>query len=106
MTCIAYPRKLEGISCSSSRLSIRPGPRAPVSSSLMRHPLDVEELDVLGVLLDELATRLDRVAHQHGERAVGGGRIFDVDAHQQTLGRIHRRLPELLRVHLAEALEA
>ncbi len=55
---------------------------------------------------DEGAPRLDLVAHQRREDPVGSGRVLDVDADQQALGRVHRRLPELLLVHLAEALEA
>ena len=66
----------------------------------------VQELHVFGVLLDELAPRFDGVAHQRREEAVGGVRVLDVDADQQPLRRVHRRLPELLGVHLAEALEA
>ncbi len=58
------------------------------------------------VLLDEEAARLDLVAHQHREELVGGVRVLDVDPHHQPLRRIHRRLPQLLGVHLAEALEA
>ena len=38
---------------------------------------DVEVGDGARVFLDELATRLDLVAHQHREDAVGGGGILD-----------------------------
>ena len=63
--------------------------------------------DVLRVLLDELAARLDLVAHQHREDPVGGGRVLDLDARSASgspgsIVVIH----ELLGVHLAEALEA
>src|SRR4051812_27526667 len=76
---------------------MRPGPNAPVSTS------DIEE-GVLRVLLDEDASRLDLVAHQHREELVGGARILDVDPDEQPLRGIHRGLPKLLRVHLPEAL--
>src|SRR6266508_4359843 len=66
---------------------------------------NIEEADVLGVGLDEQAARLDLVAHQHREEAVRRGRVFDVDANQQPARRIHRRLPQLRVVHLAETLE-
>ena len=36
---------------------------------------------------------------------VGRGRVLDLDPHENAVRRIHRRLPELVRVHLAEALE-
>src|SRR6266540_1834274 len=66
---------------------------------------NIEEADVLGVGLDEQAARLDLIAHQHREEAVRRGRVFDVDANQQPARRIHRRLPQLRVVHLAETLE-
>ena len=36
--------------------------------------------------------------------AVGG--VLDVDPDEHAIRRVHRRVPELLGVHLAEALEA
>src|SRR5205823_8527291 len=78
----------------------RPRPSAPVSTS------DIEERDVLRVLLDEEATRLDLIAHQHREELVGGARVLDVYPDEQPLHGIHRRLPQLIRVHLAETLVA
>src|SRR5918996_3330692 len=79
---------------------MRPGPRAPVSSS------DIEEADVLRVLLDEGAAWLHLLAHQNAEHLVGSTRVFDVDTNQQAACGIHCRIPQLLRVHLAETLEA
>src|SRR3954471_22640161 len=77
-----------------------PPPRPPVSSS------DIEEAHVLGVGLDEQTSRLDLVAHQHREQAIRRRGVLDVDPDQQAPRRIHRRLPELQLVHLAETLEA
>src|SRR5579862_6153141 len=77
---------------------MRPGPRAPVSSS------DIEELHVFRVLLDEDAARLDLVAHEHRHQLIGRVRVFHVDADEEALRRVHRRLPQLVGVHLAEAL--
>src|SRR3954452_2882778 len=79
---------------------MRPGPSAPVSSS------DIQELHVLCIGLDEDAARLDGIAHQHREGAVRSVRILDVDPDQQPLRGIHGRVPELVGVHLDEALEA
>src|SRR5688500_13660929 len=80
----------------------------PSSWSAIPHPLDVEESDVAGVLLDEVLAGLHLVPHQIGERLLDarGRRLVDGDALQRAAARVHRRLPELLGVHLAEALEA
>src|SRR5215470_1775071 len=68
--------------------------------------LDVEVHDVEGVLLDELAARLHRVAHQDGEDLVSADRILHAHPEQGARLRIHGGLPELLGVHLAQALVA
>src|SRR5918998_2193140 len=67
---------------------------------------DVDEADVLGVGLDEVLAHLDVLAHQDGEHLVGQGRLLDVDLQQRAGGRVHRRDPQLLVVHLAQALQA
>src|ERR1700742_687567 len=67
--------------------------------------LDVERRDA-GVLLDELAARLDLVAHELREELVGAGRVVQGDLGERRRGRVHRGLRELVGVHLAEALEA
>src|SRR5919198_6314139 len=79
---------------------MRPAPSGPLSTS------DIQVLDLQGVLLDELAARLNLVAHQPREPEVGGRCVLDVDAYDHAPSRVHRRLPELGSVHLAEALEA
>src|SRR5215213_7732237 len=68
--------------------------------------LDVEVRDRQRVLLDELASRLDDVAHELDEEVVGVGRILDLDLQERAYVAVERRLPELLRRHLAEALVA
>src|SRR5438128_1533226 len=67
---------------------------------------DIEEANVLRVLFDEVATRFDLVAHQPREPEIGARRILDVYADQQPPRWIHRRIPQLLEIHLAETLEA
>jgi hypothetical protein len=62
--------------------------------------------DVEGVLLDERAAGLDRVAHQHGEHLVGAHRVLHGDLEERARLRVHGGLPELLRIHLAETLVA
>ena len=69
-------------------------------------PLDVEVRDGERVALDELAARLDLIAHQRREDLVGGDRVFDAHLHEPTRLGIHGRVPELLGVHLAEAFVA
>src|SRR5690554_4054983 len=83
--------------------------RAPSGESAPRRardPSDVEVLHAARVRLDELAPRLDGVAHQRREDHVGFGHVLDADFEERPRLRIHRRLPELLRVHLTEALVA
>src|SRR3990172_8210489 len=80
--------------------------RAPGSwwaSSGMSH-LDVEVHDVLRVLLDVLAAGADGLAHQDGEECVRRGGVLDRDLLQDPPRGVHRRFPQLLRVHFAEAL--
>src|SRR3954453_8970443 len=68
-------------------------------------PLNVEEPDVLGVAGDERAPGLDVLAHQHAEQFVRRRSIIQGDLEQHPLLRVHRGVPQLLCVHLAEALE-
>ena len=67
---------------------------------------DVEVGHAQRVVLDELAPRLHVVAHERREDLVGADRILDLHLQQDALGRVHRRLPELLGVHLAQPLVA
>ncbi|MBG9887331.1 hypothetical protein ABE10_12570, partial [Bacillus toyonensis] len=67
---------------------------------------DVQEADVLGVALDEGPSRLDVLSHQHAEDLVGRRGIVDGHLAERPRGVVHRRLPQLLGVHLAQALVA
>src|SRR4051812_30774092 len=67
---------------------------------------DVEVHDCASVLLDELAPRLDHVAHQHGEEAIGLRGVVDAHLLQRPGRRVHRGLTQLVGVHLPQALEA
>ena len=55
---------------------------------------------------DEVLARLDLLAHERREEMVGLAGVVEVDLQERARGRVHRRLPELVGVHLAEALEA
>src|SRR6478672_4756814 len=68
--------------------------------------LDVEVLHVERVVLDELAARLDLVAHQRREHQVGLGVVLGLDLEERPLRGVHGRFPEGVRVHLAETLVA
>src|SRR2546430_14708240 len=67
---------------------------------------DVEFGDRQSVLLDELAAWLDRTTHEGREDSVGGPRVLDLHLHEPSCLRIDGRLPQLLRVHLPQALVA
>src|SRR6266480_4893553 len=66
--------------------------------------LDIEIGDVERVFLDEIAARLDRVAHEDREHLIGAHSVLHRDLEQRPRLRVHRRVRELLRVHLAEPL--
>src|SRR5918998_3010676 len=66
----------------------------------------IQVLHLSGVLFDELFARLDLVAHECREELVGDRRGVDRDLQERPVLGIHRRIPQLVGVHLAEALEA
>src|SRR3989304_1108994 len=59
-----------------------------------------------GLGLDETPARPDLLAHELAEDEIGLGGIVHLGAQQHPRARVHRRLPELVGVHLAPALEA
>src|ERR1019366_7033762 len=92
------------ISSSSARGSTLP---PPITSALaIRHLLYVQICNGPRVVLDEGSARLDLVAHQHREDAVGGEGVIERDLRERARGGRHRGFAELLGVHLAESLEA
>src|ERR1039457_5527806 len=88
----------ERISSSSSIGSILPSSVCMLS--------DIEEPHFFGVLLDERSARLDPIPPQHGEDLVGRLDVFHRDQLERARHGIHGGVPELVWVHLAEALEA
>jgi len=62
--------------------------------------------DAERILLDELAARLDHIAHQAREDLVGDIRLGDLDPKERAVGGVESRLPQLLGVHFAKALVA
>src|SRR5262245_47844169 len=78
--------------------SLLPTPHSPT--------LNVEVLHIERVVFNEASARLDLVAHQHGEDFVGLDRVVDPDLQERAFFGVHRRLPQLLRVHFAQAFVA
>src|SRR5215210_4361682 len=66
----------------------------------------IQVLHLSGVLLYEGLARLDLVAHERREELVGDRRGLDRYLQERPVLRVHRGIPELVRVHLPEALEA
>src|SRR3990172_8745130 len=66
--------------------------------------LDVQVAHFLGAVLDELPARLDSVAHEKAENGLGLDGVLGVDLEDGAGVRVHGGLPELLRVHLPQAL--
>src|SRR3972149_2478560 len=71
-----------------------------------RRPSNVQVADFAGVLHDELPARFDLFAHQCGEDPLRLLCLGNRHALQRPHLRVHRRLPELLWVHLGQALVA
>src|SRR6186713_2418901 len=65
---------------------------------------DVEVGHRQRVLLDELAARFDLVTHQRGEDFIRRQDVLDAHLHEPARRRVDGGIPELLGVHLAEAL--
>src|SRR6266581_4278285 len=80
----------------------------PMASTAIRMwpSSDVEVADALGVRLDELLARLDVGTHQFFERVVDRCDVVYRHLKQDASRRVHRRLPEFLRVHLAQTLHS
>src|SRR5687768_4573786 len=65
----------------------------------------VEVLHLERVVLDELAADFDVLAHQDAEEPLGLAGLVERDLQQHAAGRVERRVPQLLAVHLAQPLE-
>src|SRR5919199_1802273 len=66
----------------------------------------IQVLHLSGVLFDESLARLDLVAHERREELVCDRRGVHRDLQKRPVVRVHRRIPQLIRVHLPKALEA
>src|SRR6266511_1684506 len=92
--------KEDWISSSTTTCSIR-------SAVAATYCLTASRIDegVLGILLDELASSLDVLPHEDAEHQVGCSGVVQGDLLEHAGLGVHRRLPELLGLHLGQALE-
>src|SRR3954463_5285352 len=88
----AVPWDAPGVTRSGLERSARP-------CATRRSDVKVADLPRLG--LDEVLPRRDLLAHQHREDRVRGDGVVDLGAEERPRLGVHRRLPELLGVHLA-----
>ena len=87
------------------------GPRWTGSAALLGPPYaatasDIKEPHVLRVALDERAALLDVFTHQDREHLVRARGVVEGDLQQDAVVGIHGGVPQLIWVHLAEALVA
>src|SRR5579884_1209180 len=99
--------------CARKLWMIRPGPiaaalrrsRREMGTPLVSHSaLNVQVPHVQRVFFDELAAALDVFAHEGSEDLIALHQIFERNLEQRARLRVHRSFPELLCVHLTEAL--
>ena len=74
----------------------------------LRISLNIQVSHVQCVVFDELAARLDHVAHQNRKHLVGLDSVVfvQIDLEQFAFFRIHRGLEQFLGIHFAETFEA
>src|SRR3989304_1981870 len=83
---IRYLRSRDEGRCSSPRTG-----QVPIVS-------DIQVGDLQRIVFDEVTTRFDHIAHQGAEDLVGSDRILDAHLQQATGLRVHRGIPQLLRI--------
>src|SRR5215216_6897578 len=68
--------------------------------------LNIQISDSLGVCLNEFATWIHCVTHQHVECAIGLRRVVHRDKQKSPVLGVHGRFPELARIHFTQTLVA
>src|SRR5213594_2982277 len=86
----------------AARVTRPGGGRGALDHRRRLYPSDIQVLDLVRVLLDELAARLDLFTHEDREDALGLDRVLERHTADGAVLGVHGRLPELLRVHLPE----
>ena len=71
----------------------------------MARVLDVEVLYFECVVADEVPAFLHVTTHQDTKESVGLACVVELNAQQCSCNRIHRRIPQLVSVHLAQTLK-
>ena len=71
-------------------------------SSSFAHTALCVDIRVCSVLFYELSSRLNVVAHQHGEYLIGIGGVLYCNLLEQPCGGVHGGVPQLFGVHLTE----
>src|SRR6266699_3758736 len=83
--------------------------RAKLQGRSMLRPAEpisnIQIHDFQGVVLDELAPRFDVFSHERRENIFSRDGVFELHSEERAGVRVHRGLPELRRIHFAEALE-
>src|SRR3954471_4690488 len=87
-------------------MSVPPATTPPPSHPLRRVRASDVDLRRERVVLDEPPPVLDHLAHQLREEHLGLGGVLDRHLLERARLRVHRRLAQLVGVHLAQALEA
>src|SRR4051812_27060409 len=107
--CALAELKTENLELGTENVEPRTTNAKATSSGVPERPaLDVKFLGLVRTFHDEAEPRRRVLAHQLVDHAIGHQRVLvgDVHALQPSRARVQRRLPEHLRHHLAEALEA
>src|SRR5689334_16238707 len=66
--------------------------------------LNIQETNIFGIAGDEAAAGFHVLTHENREQLVGRRGVVEGDLAQHPHRRIHRGLPQLLGVHLAQTL--
>jgi hypothetical protein len=85
---------------------MQPLSAATISSHYQQPLSNIEIANRQGVLLDEFPAGLYIVTHQSGEHLISQKSILDGHLQHPPRFWVHRRFPELFRVHLAETFVA
>src|SRR5438132_8352360 len=100
-----HPSSRRALRLITPQLTISAFCRAGQAVSRSR-PMIINLLHLQRMLLNKVPPRLDLFAHQRAEHLVGLEGVVELDLQHRPLGGVERRLPELVGVHLAQALEA
>ena len=90
----------------TTRYAATPKVKRNAADGLFTKPSNVQIGHAQGVFLDKFAPRFYLVSHEDGKDFIRFYRIFHANLQQGAGLRVHGRLPELFRVHFAQAFVA